>query len=51
MNWYYADAGRQVGPITDEQLDGLLKSGAIKGDTLVWRYHTVFTTRSVRTGG
>ena len=37
MNWYYADAGRQVGPITDEQLDGLLKSGVIKADTLVWR--------------
>ncbi|MEO8428740.1 MAG: RDD family protein [Verrucomicrobiota bacterium] len=37
MNWYYADAGRQVGPITDEQLDVLLQSGAIKADTLVWR--------------
>jgi uncharacterized RDD family membrane protein YckC len=37
MNWYYADAGRQVGPITDEQLEELRKSGAVKGDTLVWR--------------
>ena len=37
MNWYYADAGRQVGPISDEQLDVLLKSGSIKAHTLVWR--------------
>ncbi len=37
MKWYYADAGRQVGPVEDAQLDDLLRSGAIRDDTLVWR--------------
>ncbi|MGA3186519.1 MAG: RDD family protein [Bryobacteraceae bacterium] len=37
MKWYYADAGRQVGPVEDAQLDDLLRSGAVRDDTLVWR--------------
>jgi uncharacterized RDD family membrane protein YckC len=37
MKWYYADAGRQVGPVEDAQLDELLQSGAVRDDTLVWR--------------
>lgn len=37
MKWYYADAGRQVGPVEDAQLDELLRSGAVRDDTLVWR--------------
>ena len=37
MNWYYAEAGQQKGPVTDEQLDGLAAEGVVKPDTLVWR--------------
>jgi uncharacterized RDD family membrane protein YckC len=37
MKWYYADAGRQVGPVEDSQLDDLVRSGAVRDDTLVWR--------------
>jgi uncharacterized RDD family membrane protein YckC len=37
MKWYYADAGRQVGPVEDAQLDELARSGAVRDDTLVWR--------------
>lgn len=36
MNWYYADQGRQVGPIDDAQLDQLRASGGIQDDTLIW---------------
>lgn len=37
MKWYYADAGRQVGPVEDAQLDELVASGAVRDDTLIWR--------------
>ena len=37
MKWYYADGGRQVGPVEDTQLDDLVRAGAIRDDTLVWR--------------
>lgn len=37
MKWYYADAGRQVGPVEDAQLDELVSSGAVRDDTLIWR--------------
>jgi len=37
MKWFYADAGRQVGPVEDAQLDELVRSGAVRDDTLVWR--------------
>ena len=36
MKWYYADAGKQVGPIEDSILDGLVASGQVRDDTLVW---------------
>src|SRR5712692_8766741 len=36
MTWYYADAGRQVGPIADAEWDALVQAGTIKPDTLVW---------------
>jgi uncharacterized RDD family membrane protein YckC/DNA-directed RNA polymerase subunit RPC12/RpoP len=36
MNWYYADAGQQAGPVDDAQLDALIRSGKIAPDTLVW---------------
>lgn len=37
MSWYYAEGGRQVGPIEESALDELVKSGAVRDDTLVWR--------------
>lgn len=37
MNWYYADEGKQAGPVTQEQFDELVRSGKIQPDTLVWR--------------
>lgn len=37
MQWYYADAGRQVGPLDDAALDELVRTGVVRDDTLVWR--------------
>jgi len=37
VNWYYADGGRQVGPIEETALDELVRSGLVRDDTLVWR--------------
>lgn len=37
MTWYYADAGRQVGPLEEAALDDLVRSGVVRDDTLVWR--------------
>jgi len=36
MNWYYAEAGQQVGPVTEEELLRLADGGRIQADTLVW---------------
>jgi uncharacterized RDD family membrane protein YckC len=37
MDWFYADSGKQVGPIEDPVFRQLAASGIIKNDTLVWR--------------
>lgn len=37
MSWYYADGGQQRGPVTDDELSGLVAAGTITQDTLVWR--------------
>jgi uncharacterized RDD family membrane protein YckC len=37
MNWYYVEQGQQAGPVSEEQLDEMLRSGKIQPDTLVWR--------------
>ena len=37
MSWYYATGGQQVGPITDAELEQLVRAGTITADTLVWR--------------
>ncbi|HTR44030.1 MAG TPA: DUF4339 domain-containing protein [Pseudomonadales bacterium] len=37
MNWFYAEGNRQNGPVSDAQLDELLRSGKISLTTLVWR--------------
>src|SRR5271154_2915888 len=37
MAWFYADGGRQVGPVEDAALDDLVRAGVVRDDTLVWR--------------
>jgi uncharacterized RDD family membrane protein YckC len=37
MTYYYAVNGQQTGPVEEEQLRGMVSSGAISADTLVWR--------------
>jgi len=37
MQWYYADAGRQVGPLDDAAFDELVKNGTVRDDTPVWK--------------
>jgi uncharacterized RDD family membrane protein YckC len=36
MKWYYADNGRQIGPVEESALDELVQAGAVRDDTLVW---------------
>jgi S1-C subfamily serine protease len=35
--WYYQAAGRPVGPVNEQLLLGLIKSGTVSPDTMVWR--------------
>lgn len=37
MNWYYADQGKQTGPVTQDQIEQLVRDGKIQPETLVWR--------------
>lgn len=37
MNWFYAENSERKGPVPDDQLQSLVHSGVIQGDTLVWR--------------
>ncbi len=37
MNWYYSENDAQLGPVTQEQFDALVKSGKIGRETMVWR--------------
>lgn len=37
MNWFYAEGGKQQGPIDEAQLVALIQSGRITQETLVWR--------------
>jgi uncharacterized RDD family membrane protein YckC len=36
MQWYYAEQGQQKGPIEEDALVGLVNSGVVRDDTLVW---------------
>ncbi len=36
MNWFYAEDGRQLGPVDDAQFDALVHGGKIQAATLVW---------------
>ncbi|MFW5817928.1 MAG: RDD family protein [Planctomycetota bacterium] len=37
MEWYYVVGGERRGPVSDEQLDSLVRQGEINARTLVWR--------------
>jgi len=37
MEWYYAEAGKQKGPVPNEEFERLVTAGTIQPDTLVWR--------------
>ena len=36
MNWFYANAGQQAGPVNDEEFNRLIGAGDIQPATLVW---------------
>ncbi len=37
MDWYYAESGRQVGPVAEDSFNALVRSGVVRADTLVWQ--------------
>jgi uncharacterized RDD family membrane protein YckC len=37
MSWYYAREGRQVGPVSEAELQAQVAAGVVRPDTLVWR--------------
>jgi uncharacterized RDD family membrane protein YckC len=37
MDWYYVEGGKSAGPVSEEQLVELTRSGKVAPDTLVWR--------------
>lgn len=36
MEWYYANGGQRVGPVTAAAFEGLVRDSVVRGDTLVW---------------
>jgi hypothetical protein len=36
MHWFYERNGKQAGPVTEQEFDQLVQSGAIQEETLVW---------------
>jgi uncharacterized RDD family membrane protein YckC len=36
MKWYYAEGGKQLGPVEESVLDDLVRQGTVRDDTLVW---------------
>jgi len=36
MKWFYVENGQQAGPVEESQLQELIQSGKLRGDTLVW---------------
>lgn len=37
MEWYYAESGQRLGPISEADLQSLYVAGRIRSDTLVWK--------------
>lgn len=35
--WYYAQKGTRNGPVTKEEIEGLIKDGTLDGDSELWR--------------
>src|SRR5882724_10990569 len=36
MDWFYADAGKQIGPVDEATFQGLVSAGIVRDETLVW---------------
>lgn len=36
MDWFYGDSGKQIGPIDETTFQGLVTTGMIRDETLVW---------------
>lgn len=36
MNWYYANSGKQIGPVSFDEIAALVSKGSVKPDTKVW---------------
>jgi uncharacterized RDD family membrane protein YckC len=53
MNWYYAVQGKQMGPISDADLEESVRTGSITDDTMVWHEGLPQWTKygEVRQGG
>ena len=58
MEWFYEKNGAQSGPVSEDALKGLIASGEIQAQNLVWRqgmgdwapYSTVFPEPGAATG-
>jgi len=37
MNWYYKDGNKQIGPVADEAMKVLIRTGVLSPNTPVWR--------------
>ena len=37
MDWYYVDNGRRIGPVDDATFETLVRAGAVRPATLIWR--------------
>jgi hypothetical protein len=37
MDWFYAEAGQQRGPVSEAEFQRMVQAGTIRGETLVWR--------------
>src|SRR5689334_19715463 len=37
MKWYYAEGGKQIGPVEESVLEDLVRQGTVRDETLVWR--------------
>lgn len=56
MQWYYASADQQQGPVSQDELEALARAGTVTPETLVWRdglpnwvaYSTVATNAPMR---
>lgn len=56
MDWYYSDGRQQFGPVAEADLPGLISSGRITNETLVWHsglsnWQTYGTVRTAGTEG